>query len=107
MIADQKDFVAWWDDNVTPGQSPGTNQWSVADRQPTISADDATKLTGIQKWQVSRWRTALAAEDAYRDAIIEAAHRKAGLRDKDPMAARGQPLRNGGPPDSLIEAALS
>jgi len=58
MIADQHDFVAWWDANVTLGQSPGTNQWSVADRQPTISAEDVTALTGIQKWQVSRWRTA-------------------------------------------------
>ena len=65
MIADQHDFVAWWDANVTLGQSPGTNQWSVADRQPTISAEDVTALTGIQKWQVSRWRTALANEDAY------------------------------------------
>jgi hypothetical protein len=58
---------------------------------------------------VSRWRTALANEDAYRDQVVEVAQRKAGLRDKDPMAARGQPERSGPDfwptPDSLIQAA--
>jgi hypothetical protein len=35
---------------------------------------EAEDLTRIKNWQVSRWRTKLANEDAYRNAIIEAAH---------------------------------
>jgi hypothetical protein len=105
MIADQRDFVTWWDEHVRDAGNPAL---IVADRQQ-LTADDATKLTGIQKWQVSRWRTALQNEDAYRDGLIEAAQRKSGLRDDDPMAARGQPERNGPDfwptPDSLIHAA--
>jgi hypothetical protein len=58
MIADQRDFVAWWRDNVAPGQSPGSNQWSNAGRHGTISMAEAEQLTGVQQWQVSRWRTA-------------------------------------------------
>jgi hypothetical protein len=108
MIADQRDFLAWWDARV---RDKGGERWiDVAVRQHQgLSVEEATELTGIQKWQVSRWRTKLAKEVAYRNAIIEAAQRKAGLRDKDPMAARGQPDRDGPDfwptPDSLTAAA--
>ena len=50
-----------------------------------------------------------SGQTSRRASIIEAAQRKAGLRDKDPNAARGQPLRDGPDfwptPDSLITAA--
>lgn len=107
MIADQRDLVAWWDEHVGVRLHAGTKL--NADRHSTLSCKQAEQLTGIKQWQVSRWRTALEDEGAYRDAIIEAAQRKAGLHDKDPMAARGQPGRDGPDfwptPDSLIEAA--
>jgi hypothetical protein len=46
MIANQRDLVAWWNTNVTPGQSPGSNQWSNAGRHSTMSFDEAEHLTG-------------------------------------------------------------
>ena len=55
-----------------------------------ISVDDAEALTGVRQWQVSRWRTKLAKEDTYRQSIIEAAQRKAGLRD---VRDNGGPVR--------------
>jgi hypothetical protein len=108
MIADQKDFVGWWDAHV---HRKGGERWfDNADRHDQrLSMEEAEELTKIKQWQVSRWRTAHDHEDAYRDKIIEAAQRKAGLRDKDPMAARGQPDRDGPDfwptPHSLVEAA--
>jgi hypothetical protein len=108
MIADQRDFVAWWRTNVTGNRHNINPSLEIAGRQ-FLSVTEAEELTGVKVWQVSRWRTALQNEDAYQDSIIEAAQRKAGLRDKDPMAARGQPDRDGPDfwptPDSLIRAA--
>jgi hypothetical protein len=51
-IAERQAFVAWWHTNVTPGESPGDNQYrSVTKRVPTISAAEATAQTGISKQQ--------------------------------------------------------
>jgi hypothetical protein len=110
MIADQRDFVRWWGKHVSPGRQATLKQYAeYADLHTRISMEDAEQLTGIKQWQESRWRTALKKETAYRDALIYAAQRKAGLRDKDPMAALGQLDRDGPDfwptPDSLIQAA--
>jgi hypothetical protein len=77
MIADQRDFVAWWDEHIRDAGNPTL---IVADRQQ-LTVEEAEQITGVKKWQVSRWRTKLAKEDAYRNAILEAAQRRAGLRD--------------------------
>jgi hypothetical protein len=70
MIADQRDFVAWWEGHVRrPGNQP------INAGLHYLTVDDAEALTGVKQWQVSRWRTKLANEDAYRQSIIEAAHR--------------------------------
>ena len=76
MIADQRDFVAWWDQHV---HRKGGERWlDNADRHDQrLSMEEAEELTGVKQWQVSRWRTALDHENAYRDKIIEAAQRKA------------------------------
>jgi hypothetical protein len=110
MLADQRDFIAWWDEHV---HRKGGERWlDPADRQDQqLSMDAAEGLTGIKNWQVSRWRTALKTEDAYREAIIGAARKRAGFEPQreDPAAQRGQPLRDGPDfwptPDTLIEAA--
>jgi hypothetical protein len=52
MIADQKDFVAWWDEHVRPaGHQP-----NVADRQQ-LAVEEAEQVTGVKKWQVSHGNT--------------------------------------------------
>jgi len=117
MIADQRDFVSWWDEHVR-------SQGEVHKKLQTgnfLSVSEATQLTGIKDWQVSRWRTALADECDYRDRLIEAAQRRAGFFEDededgatgpsraDPPSQRGQPKRLGADfwptPDSLIKAA--
>jgi hypothetical protein len=79
MIRQQREFCEWWTEIVSPGQSPGTNQWSVSDLIPTTTAFKAEQETGISKMQVSRWKSALADEDSYHEKIYLAACRKAGI----------------------------
>src|SRR5262245_35982690 len=58
-VAEQAEFVAWWKAHVTPAQGTGLNP-VVAKRATTgIPAADATTQTGITKWQVSRWGSAI------------------------------------------------
>jgi hypothetical protein len=122
MIVDQHDFVRWWGLNV--GVRQGLNRFSIenADRG-SLSLAEAEQLTGVSQQKVSRWRKALgidrdhleasdAAVEVYRESIIRAARKKAGfeLNSKDPMAARGQPNRDGpdywGTPSCLVAALI-
>jgi hypothetical protein len=92
MIGQQREFCQWWTEIVSPGESPGTNQWSVSDLLPTTTAFKAEQETGISKKQVSRWKSALADEDAYRWAITQAACRKSRHRASREPSRRGEHL---------------
>jgi hypothetical protein len=56
LIADQKDFVAWWDEQVGVRHGAGRGHKNNADLH-SCSMEDAEQLTGVKQWQVSRWRT--------------------------------------------------
>lgn len=81
-IVEQARIVAWWDERVSPLESPGRGgAKSVAERGLILTAD-AKKQIGISKQQIGRWRTALANPEHYRATIIKAARKKAGLGDE-------------------------
>ena len=88
MISHQRSVVVWWDEHVRPHGS-NRHTLEIAGWQ-SLEVAKLERLLEIKDWQISRWRTALAKEEDYRDKIIEAACKKAGLRDKDPSATRGQ-----------------
>ncbi len=104
LLANQREFVNWWDRNVRPRGS-----------QANVSADlltvaEAEKISGLTQQHVSRWRTRLADEEEYRAAIIFKARKEAGFELADPAAARGQPNREGpdywATPRGLINALV-
>jgi hypothetical protein len=65
-IAEQHAFVAWWAANVTPGKienlAKSPKRKEVAAAQLPISVAEATRETGVSKFQVSRWGKRLADE---------------------------------------------
>lgn len=79
-LEEQREFVRWWGETVTPWK--GTRTDLSAD--PRFSCDDAESLTGITHQQVSKWRKALqdeASEMRYRAKIAGPAYVKAGLME--------------------------
>lgn len=58
QMAEQADFVRWWNRAVSPNRTHGRNNGSV------ISLDQASEKTGISAMQVSRWRKYLPGERA-------------------------------------------
>jgi hypothetical protein len=60
----QAEFVRWWKERVTPGQSPGRKGKKSSAYGRAIPLDQAEGLTGITKQQVSKWRKRLADRDA-------------------------------------------
>lgn len=77
-----REFVGWWGDAVTPARSHSRNNSSV------ISAEKAEELTGISPMQVSRWRSKLKDEEAYKETLYGAAYRKF-IGDKGQTDLRG------------------
>jgi hypothetical protein len=77
-IKDQKEFLGWWHEKVTPLHRPGRrgNKELVSERK-LIPVDQAQKLTGITKLKVHRWDTRFKDEAAYRDRLFGAAYRTA------------------------------
>jgi ParB family chromosome partitioning protein len=73
-LADQEQFVGWWNANVTPRLS--NRRKAVADLRP-VSAAEATQLTGITKQQVSKWTKRLSKPEQYRAELYGAAYRTA------------------------------
>jgi hypothetical protein len=73
LIAEQQEFIAWWDAMVTPEQQIGLKHRSHQ-AGTTMSAADATDQTGISKQQVSRWRDRLADEPEYRECLRESSY---------------------------------
>ena len=94
-IADQQDFVRWWDANV--GKPGGEGGGVVARSATTISADEAERLTGFDKKQVSRMRknTSEPNVDGYKakmlrgswkvvdPSVAEANHRAVGTGENE------------------------
>jgi 56kDa selenium binding protein (SBP56) len=71
-IADQRDFVLWWDEKVRrPGNPHEGELISASEQKLTMTA--AEEQTGITNEQVSRWRTGLEDEEKYRERIRLAA----------------------------------
>ena len=100
MMADQTEVVAWWDENV---RSPGQPKSIVAGLRQ-YSAEEAEKLTGITKQQVSKWRLRLGEIEKYRAMLFGAAYAKA-MAEKDTTATKwtGDPEHY--TPAKYIEAA--
>jgi hypothetical protein len=75
LIQEQKDYVAWWDRHVTPGEKIGKKHPVTQIGQGLIiPVKEATEKTGIKKQQVSKWRNQLANEDNYRGTLFASAY---------------------------------
>jgi phage N-6-adenine-methyltransferase len=87
-MAEQAEFVRWWDENV---RRKGGERWiDPAERgNQGMALDEAQKRTLISNQQVSRWRKSLEAADKYREKLIQAAYRKAGLEPEENHRAEG------------------
>jgi phage N-6-adenine-methyltransferase len=72
-IADQIEFVRWWEENVRP-----RGQGNVADRGQ-FSVEQVETITGITKQQQSRWRTRTSDSkiEGYREKLFGVAYREA------------------------------
>jgi hypothetical protein len=61
QIAEQKEFVGWWDETISKNQGPGRGKTN-ADRG-SFSAAQAEDELKIKHQQVSRWRKGLKVPD--------------------------------------------
>lgn len=73
-IADQIEFVRWWDETVRKAGQPEKNSPGSA---RILSLDDAEGITGIMHQQVAKWRKRLAQPDEYRAKIFGPSYRAA------------------------------
>jgi phage N-6-adenine-methyltransferase len=87
-IEDQVEFVGWWRSNVQPH---GTNRYNVeiSALKSLISVEEAFKQTDITPVQVSRWSKKHEQKDIYREQLINAARRRAGLEPAENHLAEG------------------
>jgi phage N-6-adenine-methyltransferase len=79
IIAEQREFVSWWNKDVSPGETRGLKIGSKpavtkTGQRATIPARDATAGTGITKQQVSKWRGRLENEKTYHDALFNSGY---------------------------------
>jgi hypothetical protein len=80
-IADQREFVAWWQATVRrAGKPAGSNQ----PRSALIAQEDAEKRTEIKHQQVSRWAKRLQDPEGYRQLLLGAAWKQAMGETKAP-----------------------
>jgi phage N-6-adenine-methyltransferase len=97
-IEQQREFVRWWDENVSVRESPGRGG---VQKSVTVSVTDS----GISKMQVLRWRKKLEDEVKYRAQQLLAAYRKAGLEPDANHRAEGTGENEWFTPAQYIEAA--
>lgn len=76
-IEEQIEFVRWWDERVTAGRNAQLKNSVVTDTVTTIAIEEAEKLTGFSKMQVSRIRKRLQDVEKYRDLVKGAAYKNA------------------------------
>jgi len=105
-IADQREFVRWWDTTV---RRKGGERWiDAADRGNQLSMADAETQAGISNQQVSRWRACtktLESQEAYHDKLFDAARRAAKLAPADNYRAMGTGENEWFTPPQFIELA--
>jgi hypothetical protein len=69
-----REFVGWWGDAVTVRH--GGDRTGKSAVRGTCSLQAAEAMTGISNQQVSRWRSKLKDEEAYKQTLYGAAYRK-------------------------------
>jgi hypothetical protein len=83
-IADQQEFVEWWNDKVT-GNRHNINPSENADRG-FLSVAEAEARSGITQQTVSKWRDRLQDVEVYRERLFGPSYRAAlGLADARPV----------------------
>jgi phage N-6-adenine-methyltransferase len=104
-IGQQQEFVAVWEQSVQ-GRGGG-RQSIVAPVGTMLSASEMQKRSGVDKRQVSRWRTQTTPEqiDDYRQRIIDAARLAAELKARANHRAEGTGANEWYTPQDYIEAA--
>ena len=106
MVALQAEFVAWWDECVTPRL--GQNRFTVevaATATSMIPAARAQKDTGIHKSQVSRWRGFLQDKAAYVEQLAKAARSAAMAKAKNSELVQQSDSNEHYTPAQYIDAA--
>jgi phage N-6-adenine-methyltransferase len=98
-IEDQRTFVDWWDDNVRSAGNP------ISQDHGKLPMRDAERDSAISNQQVSRWRKELTAPERYRDKVILAAYRKAGMEPEENHRAEGTGDNEWFTPPEYIAAA--
>lgn len=99
-LQDQREFVAWWDETVTPNRAHERNNRSV------ISLSDAEAQTGITAMQVSRWRARLEDPEKYKVDLYGAAWSRAmAAKGKDTTALKWTGDPESYTPEKYIESA--
>lgn len=105
-IDQQREFIDWWQSNVSVRHRPGAagiNNGSVIN---SIPADQAEELTGISPMQVSRWRKRLNDLDKYRAQLFGAAYRKFwGTEQSDSQLVQQSLSNEHYTPTEYVEAA--
>jgi len=77
LIEEQKQFVAWWRETVTPRKGGDRKSKNQKPRSAfLISTTEAEKKTKIKQQQVSKWRGQIR-RPGYRDRLFKASHAKA------------------------------
>ena len=69
-MADQTEFVRWWDEAVAPNRHSHAPDRSL---RAATSVDQAEEQTGITKQQVSKWRRRFKEPEKYAAMLYGAA----------------------------------
>ena len=99
-IEEQRQFAMWWDVSVRSAGNP-----SISADQQKLTLQDAETRSGIRSWQVSRWSKELEDIERYRDRLLLAVKRKAGLEPQENHRAEGTGENEWFTPEIYIEAA--
>jgi hypothetical protein len=85
QIANQRQFVEWWDENVGVRHGSGQGEAGLknAELRSLMSVAKAEELTGISQQKVSRWRKCLEDVGAYRTALRGPSYRASMASDMD------------------------
>jgi phage N-6-adenine-methyltransferase len=78
------EFVRWWEEGVTKRQH--ANSTVSADLRTPLSMADAEQITGITNQQVSRWRSRIKDEAAYKATLYGAAYKKLMAQSSNHLA---------------------
>lgn len=102
-LEEQREFVEWWGDNVTPNKGGDRKSENQKPRSAFL-VEQAEKLTGLTQQQVSRWRKKLADEQSYRAKLYGKAWAEAFGKEHN-HRAQGTGLNEWYTPPEYVEAA--